>query len=209
MIVRAGQSLQLLSDWSWQFSPVVAVSVLLGTTAAAVTAGIRYRYSTEHAVFFLAAVVLGILSPLANRIARIEPWYVLGSFTVGFGVGVLADYLYVVITGESTGVKAFRTVAASWLSALRDRRRRMRRRLESILDRKTVIAVIVGMPLSEFVKVTVVRVFAARPIDWQLAWAHLTLVIFGLAIGVHWSRIKSAAGELGDQAEEVVDDGDA
>lgn len=189
-----------------ELSPAATVSILLGTIAATATAWIRYRFSTEHATFFLAAVVLGIVSPLANRIAALEPRYLLVSFLLGFVVGLLADYLYFVVTGESTGVKAFRTVALTWLRYLRDRRRNVRRRLETILDRKTVIAVLVGMPLSEFVKVTVVNAFAAQPIDWSLAWAHLTLVIFGLAVGVHWERIKRAADEFGDQAEQIVED---
>lgn len=179
-------------------------SIVLGALASIGALAIRYRYSTEYAAFAVGTVALVAVSPLSTRVLAIHPWFLLGGFLAVQGVGLCADYLYSVVTGKPTGVEAFRTVAASWIDRLRDRRRSVRRRLEAILDRKTVIAVLVGMPLSEFVKVTIVRALAADPVQWRLAWAHLALVIFGLAIGVHWERIKAAAGEAGDQAEEVV-----
>lgn len=196
-------------------APLVAFStgdpstfVAAGAIAALVALLVRYLYSTRAATFFLAAVVLAALSPLALRVLSVDPWYFLGGFLLVVAIGVGVDYLFRVVTGEDTGVAAFRHVTADWIDRLRDRRRSVRQRLEAILDRKTVIAVLVGMPLSEFVKVTVVRAFAADPIQWNLAWAHLTLVLFGLAIGVHWERIKEAAGDAGDQAEEMMDDGE-
>lgn len=181
------------------------LSVLLGMVAAVATAVVRYRYSTEHALISLGLAGLAGVSPLAERLITLHPVYFVGGFATGLGGGLVADYLYTVVTGESTGVAAFRDVAADWIDRLRDRRRSLRRRLESILDRKTIIAVLVGMPLSEFVKVTVVQLFAADPIQWRLAWAHLTLMLFGLAVGVHWEHIKSAASDAGEQAEELVD----
>lgn len=168
---------------------------------------VRYRFSTRAAAFFLATVLLFALSPLVTRGLGIDPMFFVAGFLVVFTLGGLADYLYRSITGEDTGVAAFRAVAADWISRLRDRRRTVRRRLEDILDRKTIIAVLVGMPLSEFVKATVVQMFAADPIQWNLAWAHLVLVLFGLAVGVHWERIKATAKNAGDQAEEMVDEG--
>lgn len=183
------------------------LSVLLGTVAALAAVGVRYRYSTAHATYYLTTVVLLALSPLSVGVLSVRPGYFLGGFLVVQAGSLLADSVYTGVTGETTGVAAFRTVAAGWFDRLRDRRRSVRRRLEGILDRKTVIAVLVGMPLSEFVKVTVVQLFAAEPVKWRLAWAHLVLVLFGLAVGVHWERIKDAARDAGEQAEAVVEDG--
>lgn len=184
------------------------LSVLLGTLAALAALVVRYRYSTRSAAFYLSGVMLMALSPLATRVLSVHPWYFLGGFLVVQTTGLAVDYLYTAITGETTGVAAFRAVAAKWIDRLRDRRRKVRRRLEAILDRKTIIAVLVGMPLSEFVKVTVIQMFAAAPIKWHLAWAHMALVIFGLGIGIHWEQIKEAAHDAGEQAEEMVDDND-
>lgn len=177
-----------------------------GAVFAIVTILVRYWYSTRASAFFLATVVLVVLSPLVTRILSVDPWYFLAGFHVVLVVGVVSDYGYRMVTGEDTGVAAFRAVTADWIDRLRDRRRTVRRRLEDILDRKTIIAVLVGMPLSEFVKATVVRAFATKPVRWDLAWAHLVLVLFGLAIGIHWDRIKEAAHDAGEQAEEMVND---
>lgn len=181
-------------------------SVLFGTLAAIAAIGVRYRYSTKDAAFYLATVMLLALSPLTTRVLSVHPWYFLGGFLLVQTTGLAVDYLYTAITGETTGVAAFRAVAARWIGRLRDRRRKVRRRLEAILDRKTIIAVLVGMPLSELVKVTVIQMFAAAPIKWHLAWAHMALVIFGLGIGIHWEQIKEAAHDAGEQAEKIVDD---
>lgn len=175
-----------------------------GGVAAIVTIAVRYGYSTRFAAFFIATVMLFALSPLTTTVLGVDPRYFLGGFLSTVTVGGTGDYVYQAITGKDTGVQAFRTVTGDWIDLLRDRRRTVRRRLEDILDRKTIIAVLVGMPLTEFVKVTVVQVLGADPIQWNLAWAHLVLMLFGLAIGVHWERIKRAAGDAGDQAEEMM-----
>lgn len=177
----------------------------VGGVAALLMVLVRYRFSTRAAAIFLATVLLVALSPLVTQGLGIDPAFFVGGFLVVFTLGGIADYLYRAITGKDTGVAAFRAVAADWISRLRDRRRKLRRRLEDILDRKTIIAVLVGMPLSEFVKATVVQVFAADPIQWNLAWAHLVLVLFGLAVGIYWERVKAAAKDAGEQAEEMVE----
>lgn len=176
-----------------------------GGIAALLMVLVRYRFSTQAAAVFLATVLLVALSPLVTQGLGIDPALFVGGFLVVFTLGGLADYLYRSITGKDTGVAAFRAVAADWISRIRDRRRTLRRRLEDILGRKTFIAVLVGMPLSEFVKATVVQVLAADPIQWNLAWAHFAMVLFGLVVGIYWERVKAAAEDAGDQAEEMVD----
>jgi hypothetical protein len=181
------------------------LSILVGGIAALVTPGVRYRYSTEYALFYIFTIVILGFSPFATRVFGLEQLYFIGGFAVGQTLTVLVDYSYWVITGESTGVAAFRDVASTWISRLRDRRRRVRRRIEEILDRKTIIAVLVGMPLSEFVKVTALQFLAAEPIQWHLAWANLALILVGLMVGVHWKHVKEAAESAGESAEEIVD----
>lgn len=184
---------------------VGTIPLVLGSLAGLTGIGVRYRYSTGDAAFYLAAVTLLALSPLSARLLAEGRWYLLGGVALVLVAGYVIDYLYTVITGKETGAEAFRVVAHSWISQFRDRRRRVRQRLETILDRKAIIAVLVGMPLSEFMKVTVVRLFAAEPIQWNLAWAHLTLIIVGLGIGIHWKHVKEVAHEAGEQAEEMME----
>lgn len=187
---------------------VGTVSLVLGSVAGLVGLGVRYRYATQDAAFYLVAVILLVLSPLAGQLFPGRQALLLGGVLIALGVGSVIDYCYTVVTGKETGAEAFRVVAHSWIERFRDRRRSVRRRVEEILDRKAIIAVLVGMPLSEFIKVTVVRLFAVEPIQWNLAWAHLTLALVGLGIGIHWKHVKEVAQDAGDQAEELVDGDD-
>ncbi len=186
-----------------------SLSILVGGLAALVTPGIRYRHSTGHALFYIFTVMVLALSPFTTRVFGLGPWYLLGGFAIGQTLAIVGDYSYRVVTGESTGVEAFRDVASAWISRFRDRRRTIRRRIEAILDRKTIIAVLVGMPLSEFVKVTGLQILAAEPVQWHLAWANLALVLVGLLVGVHWKHVKEAAESAGDTAEDLVDGEDS
>jgi hypothetical protein len=206
-IGRSGGALALQAEWIPDTN-TESLSVLASVLAALVTPGIRYRYSTEHALFYILTVVILAVSPFTTRVFGLQPWFFLGGFTIAQVVAVVVDYLYRVVSGESTGVDAFRTVAGDWISRLRDRRRKVRRRIEAILDRKTVIAVLVGMPLSELMKVTGLQFLAAEPIQWHLAWANLALVLTGLVIGIHWKHVKEAAESAGDTAEGIVDGND-
>lgn len=202
------EHLVLATPWDAAWVPETnaeTLSVLVGAITALVTPGIRYRHSTEHALFYILTITILAVSPYTTRVLGLRPSFFLGGFAVAQTLAVAADYAYRVATGNSTGVDAFRTVTAEWISRLRDRRRTIRRRIEAILDRKTIIAVLVGMPLSELMKVTGLQFLAAEPIQWHLAWANLALVLLGLVVGVHWTHLKDAAETAGDTAEDIVD----
>ena len=86
-----------------------ALSVLVGGLVSLVTPGIRYRYSTEYALFYILTVMVLALSPFTTLVFGLEPWYFLGGFAVGQTLAILGDYSYRVITG----VAAFRDVAGA------------------------------------------------------------------------------------------------
>lgn len=206
-IALSGVASLVQLDAVLETNPVV-LSALIGIVLAVVSLGVRYRYSTGHALFYIVSTIILAVSPLATRLGGIDVWFFAGGFALGQTIAIGLDYSYRVVVGDPTGAAAFRTVTAQWLDRLRDRRRTIRRRIEAILDRKTIIAVLVGMPLSELMKATGVRFLAAEPIQWHLAWAHVVLVLVGLTIGIHWQHVKDAAESAGDTAEDIVNGDD-
>jgi hypothetical protein len=110
-------------------------------------------------------------------------------------------------TARRIGRRA-KDAAARGVSRVRDRRRRIRKRLEDIFNRKTFTSVIVAGAGGKLVETTVVPFIdptAGVPLGRVLAWT----VVFALAVvmSVHWERLARAAGGVADAAEDLTDGG--
>lgn len=99
-----------------------------------------------------------------------------------------------------------RQAAASGIQRVRDRRRRVRNRLEDIFGRKTFTAVVVGGAMAKLIETGVVPVLdpgSAAELGRVFAW----FVVFTAAVlvSVYWEHLAAAAAEAADTAEETVD----
>lgn len=88
------------------------------------------------------------------------------------------------------------------VKALRDRRRRGRRRLEEIFSREVLGAVLVSVAAGKIVEQIIVIVAPSRPlrlVAWTLAFGVFVWVF------VYWERLAGAAADAADAAEDAVD----
>lgn len=106
---------------------------------------------------------------------------------------MLADYL-----------TTAREYLAGGVSTLRDRRRKERRRLEEIFDRKTFVSLLVLGTASKVVERLLVPLVAREPVEWNIAATYVAFFALSTFIAVYWKRAAAAAGEVGDAVEDAV-----
>lgn len=98
------------------------------------------------------------------------------------------------------------TLVAGGVSRVRDRRRRVRRRLEDIFNRETFTSVAVVGAMGKLIETSVVPFIdplAAVSVGRAGAWL---VVFFGaLAASVYWERLARAAEATADAAENVAE----
>jgi hypothetical protein len=85
------------------------------------------------------------------------------------------------------------------LQRLRDRRTKERQRVEEIFDRKTLLSILVIMPLSKTVEQIIVwqPAYAARYFGW---------FVVAVVVSVGWHRISEGAANVAEKAKDAAED---
>lgn len=109
-------------------------------------------------------------------------------------------------TRRERAVEACKRGAKNGISAVRDRRRRVRRRLEEMFNRKVMTSVLVGGAMSKMVERGFVRFLAPdRAVDIVLFGAWTASFVLFVLVSIYWERLAKAASEAADAAEEAAE----
>lgn len=95
--------------------------------------------------------------------------------------------------------------AGEALSRVRDRRRRVRQRLEDIFNRKTFTSVAVMGAMGKLIEVTVVPFLdPTSGVSGGRAGAWLVVFVCAVAASVYWEHLSRAAQAAADAAEDAT-----
>lgn len=102
-----------------------------------------------------------------------------------------------------------KSAANESVKRLRDRRRKSRRRLEEIFDRKTFTSVAVMGSMGKLLEVSVVPLLdPSTAVDlWRVsAWG--VVMVSAVVASIHWEHLANAAEAAADSVEEATEDGE-
>jgi hypothetical protein len=99
-----------------------------------------------------------------------------------------------------------RQAVASGVKRVRDRRRRVRQRLEDIFGRETFTSVAVIGAMGKLIETSVVPFLdttSTVPVARARAW--LFVFVAAMVVSLYWERLARAAASAADAAEEAAD----